>query len=67
MIEVKELFDLSRTQAADYLSAFRYPWEALDGIKPVSYTHLDGYKRQVIYRKKCDIYRALLIDPFCVD
>ena len=33
MIEVKELFDLSRTQAADYLSAFRYPWEALDGIK----------------------------------
>ena len=33
MIEIKALFDLSHTQAADYLSAFRYPWEALDGIK----------------------------------
>lgn len=33
MIEIKELFDLTHTQAADYLSAFQYPWEALDGIK----------------------------------
>lgn len=33
MIEIKELFDLTHTQAADYLSAFRYPWEALEGIK----------------------------------
>ena len=33
MIEIKEFFDLTHTQAADYLSAFRYPWEALDGIK----------------------------------
>ena len=31
--EIKQLFDLFHTQAADYLSAFRYPWEALDGIK----------------------------------
>lgn len=31
--EIKQLFDLPHTQAADYLSAFRYPWEALDGIK----------------------------------
>lgn len=31
--EIKQLFDLSHTQAADYLSAFRYPWEALNGIK----------------------------------
>ena len=27
-----ELFDLTHTQAADYLSAFLYPWEALSGI-----------------------------------
>lgn len=33
MIEIKALFDLAHTQAADYFSAFRYPWEALDGIK----------------------------------
>ena len=27
-----ELFDLAHTQAADYLSAFLYPWQALSGI-----------------------------------
>lgn len=32
-LEVTSLFDLAHTQSADYLSAFRYPWEALDGIK----------------------------------
>ena len=32
-LEVTSLFDLVHTQSADYLSAFRYPWEALDGIK----------------------------------
>ena len=31
--EIKQLFDLPHTQAAVYLSAFLYPWEALDGIK----------------------------------
>ena len=31
-ITVKELFDLTHTAAADYLSAFNYPWEALKGI-----------------------------------
>ena len=33
MIEMQQLFCLAHTQAADYLSTFRYPWEALDGIK----------------------------------
>ena len=32
-LEVTSLLDLAHTQSADYLSAFRYPWEALDGIK----------------------------------
>ena len=32
-LEVTSLFDLAHTQSADYLSAFRYPWEALEGIK----------------------------------
>lgn len=31
--EIKNLYDLSQTIAADYLSRFTYPWEALDGIK----------------------------------
>ena len=33
MWEINRLFDLSRTQAAEYLSQFTYPWEALQGIK----------------------------------
>ncbi len=33
MLTIPELYDLQHTLAADYLSTFRYPWEALKGIK----------------------------------
>ena len=33
MNTVKELYDLRHTLAAEYLSGFTYPWEALKGIK----------------------------------
>ena len=33
MLTIKDLFDLNHTIAADYLSRFTYPWEALAGIK----------------------------------
>ena len=33
MLTIKDLFDLDHTIAADYLSRFTYPWEALVGIK----------------------------------
>ena len=32
-MKINELYDLQHTQAAAYLSAFTYPWEALKGIK----------------------------------
>ena len=32
-LTIPALLDLSHTLAADYLSRFRFPWEALDGIK----------------------------------
>lgn len=32
-LTVRDLLDLDHTLAADYLSQFTYPWEALDGIK----------------------------------
>lgn len=32
-ITITDLLDLSHTLAGDYLRQFRYPWEALDGIK----------------------------------
>ena len=33
MYTVTDLFDLRHTLASEYLGAFRYPWEALKGIK----------------------------------
>ena len=33
MIGIKDLFDLEHTMAAEYLSRFVWPWEALAGIK----------------------------------
>lgn len=33
MLKTKDLFDLSHTMAAEYLSGFEYPWQALSGIK----------------------------------
>ena len=33
MFKTEELFDLSHTAAAQFLSGFEYPWEALEGIK----------------------------------
>ena len=33
MYKIPEMYDLQHTIAADYLSKFTYPWEALKGIK----------------------------------
>ncbi len=33
MIKTLELYDMSHTQAAQYLKEFEYPWQALSGIK----------------------------------
>ena len=33
MLTINDMYDLSHTLAADYLSGFTYPWEALSGIK----------------------------------
>ena len=33
MYKTKELFDLEKSLAGEYLSAFEYPWQALSGIK----------------------------------
>ena len=32
-VKITDLYDLTHTLAADYLSGFTYPWEALAGIK----------------------------------
>ena len=32
-VKITDLYDLSHTQASEYLAGFTYPWEALAGIK----------------------------------
>ena len=32
-MRIDELYELKHTRAAEYLTQFRYPWEALEGIK----------------------------------
>ncbi|MBR3879616.1 MAG: UDP-N-acetylglucosamine pyrophosphorylase [Clostridia bacterium] len=32
-VKITDLYDLSHTQASEYLSGYTYPWEALAGIK----------------------------------
>lgn len=36
-LKITQLYDLDHTQAAEYLSGFVYPWEALGGIKEAIY------------------------------
>ena len=38
MVTISDLYDLTHTQAADYLSGYTYPWEALKGIKDMILT-----------------------------
>ena len=33
MLKINELFDLTHSEAGEYLSRFEYPWDALAGIK----------------------------------
>ena len=42
MLTIRELYDLNHTMAADYLSGFTYPWEALAGIKSLIVTLGEG-------------------------
>lgn len=38
MYSISEMYDLTHTKAAEYLSGFTYPWEALKGIKDMILT-----------------------------
>ena len=37
MLSITDLYDLSHTLAAEYLSRFQYPWQALEGITQLIY------------------------------
>jgi len=51
MYTINDLYDLSHTEAADYLRQFKYPWEALAGISDMIRelgSHLDPSEYQEV-------------------
>ena len=73
MLTIRELYDLNHTMAADYLSGFTYPWEALSGIKQLILSlgqHLgDDYeqvKPQVWVHKTATVAPTAFLGAPCI-
>ncbi|WP_295360789.1 UDP-N-acetylglucosamine pyrophosphorylase [uncultured Pseudoramibacter sp.] len=74
MIKIKELYDLTHTQAAAYLEGFTYPWEALSGIKDLIYKigetlsedEYDHPKDGVWIHKTADVFPSAYIGAPCI-
>ena len=73
-LTINDLYDLSHSMAGDYLAQFKYPWEALDGIKdlilkigetlsPEEYNHPD---EDVWISKSAKIYPNNYIGGPCI-
>ena len=71
---ISELFDLSHTQAADYLRSFTYPWEALKGIsdfiislgKTLSPDEYDQPSENVWVHKTAKIFPTAYLGAPCI-
>ncbi|MBO4877779.1 MAG: UDP-N-acetylglucosamine pyrophosphorylase [Ruminococcus sp.] len=71
---ISELFDLSHTQAADYLKSFTYPWEALKGIsdfiislgKTLSPDEYDQPSENVWVHKTAKIFPTAYLGAPCI-
>ena len=46
MVKIQNLYDLTHTMAAEYLTGFTYPWEALKGIKDMIVTLGESLDKQ---------------------
>lgn len=74
MIKIKELYDLTHTQAAAYLEGFTYPWEALSGIKDLIYKigetlsedEYDHPKEGVWIHKTAEVFPSAYIGAPCI-
>lgn len=73
MYTIKELFDLSHTQAAGYLESFEYPYQALDGIKnmilELGATLGPEYKKisdTVWVHESANVFSSAYIGPVCI-
>lgn len=74
MYQIKELFNLEKTLAVDYLSGFVYPWEALGGLKDfirtlgnsLSGDEYDELAPEIWAHKSAKIAPTACINPPCV-
>lgn len=73
MYTIKELFDLEHTLAADYLSKFTYPWEALKGIKemilqlgPTLGDNYEEVKLHVWVHKTAKVFPSAYLGDPCI-
>ena len=74
MVKTKELFDLTHTAAADYLSGFQYPWEALSGISDLiiqlgselSLEEFDHPQKDVWIAKDATVFPSAYIHGPCI-
>ena len=74
MLNVSDLLDLSHTAAADYLSAFTNPWQALPGIKDMiralgerlDQTQYTQVKPQVWVHNTAKVFPSAYLDGPCI-
>lgn len=73
-ITIEELYDLSHTQAAEYLAGFTYPWEALKGIgdfiialgKTLSPEEYDSPSENVWVHKTAKVFPTAWLGAPCI-
>lgn len=73
MFKMNELYDLKHTLAADYLSQFEYPWQALSGIKelilklgPTLGEDYIEVKEHVWVHKTADVFESAYLGAPCI-
>lgn len=73
-VKIANLYDLSHTQAAEYLSRFTYPWEALKGIseliielgKTLSPEEYDSPSENVWVHKTAKVFPSAYLGAPCI-
>ena len=74
MYKTKELYDLTKTLAGEYLSGFEYPWEALGGIRELIISlgeklpkdEFDEISEHVWVHKSVKIFSTAYIGAPCI-
>ena len=73
-VEIKNLYDLNNTIAKDYLSNFKYPWEALKGISnyiielgnKLDLNEYNLVKENVWIHKSAKVFESAYINGPCI-